>query len=401
MKSSLKKVQYSVQPDVMALPNLIEIQTKSYEEFLQTNILPEKRENVGLQTVFNEVFPLASYDENLVLEYMGYSLGVPKYDILECQRRGLTFAAPLKVHLRLRDHGNIKDETVYMGLMPLMTVTGTFIINGAERVIVSQLHRSPGICFENVVHPSGNILYSFRVIPYRGSWLEVMFDINDLLFIYIDRRKRRRKILATIFLRALGYGTNEEILDQFFARETVPLDARAGTFELIGRILARDVKDEKSGVIAARATEKVTKAILKKMEELGITSFELLKNATEESPIIKMLKKDPTDSQESALKDIYKKLRPGDPTTISNAKALIRRLFFDIKRYDLGRVGRYKLNQKLGLKITPEEIAVTTLKKEDILEAIRYLINLKKGEGKVDDIDHLGNRRVRSVGELL
>ncbi len=401
MKAPLKKVTYSAQPDTVELPNMIEIQTISYEEFLQTNILPEKRANLGLQAVFNEVFPIASYDENLVLEFMGYTLGVPKYDILECQRRGLTYAAPLKVHLRLRDHGNIKDETVYMGLMPLMSDTGTFIINGAERVIVSQLHRSPGICFENVVHPSGAVLYSFRIIPYRGSWLEVMFDINDLLFIYIDRRKRRRKILATIFLRALGYGINEEILDQFFARETVNLDARAGTFELIGRILARDIKDDKTNVIVAKATDKVTKAILKKMEEMGVKSFDLLKNATEESSIIKMLKKDPTDSQESALKDIYKKLRPGDPTTISNAKALIRRLFFDIKRYDLGKVGRFKLNQKLGLKVTPEELAVTTLKKEDILEAIRYLINLKGGEGKVDDIDHLGNRRVRSVGELL
>jgi DNA-directed RNA polymerase subunit beta len=401
MKPLTKRINFAAHEDVVDLPNLIEIQTKSYDEFLQAEILPEKRDDRGLQAVFTEMFPIASYDESLVLDYLGYSIGVPKYDVLECQRRGLTFAAPLKVILRLKDHGNIKDEVVYMGMIPLMTATGTFIINGAERVIVSQLHRSPGICFEQTLHPSGNTLYSFRIIPYRGSWIEVMFDINDIIHVYIDRRKGRRKLLATTFLRAIGYGTNEEILDQFFGREEIKLDSKVTTADILGKILAADVKDEKTGAILAKAAEKLTKSNLKRFEELNIKNILILKNASDDAPIIKMIRKDPIDSQEAALKDIYKKLRPGDPATTSNAKALIRRLFFDKKRYDLGRVGRFKLNQKLGMKLTDEELSVTTLRKEDVMRAMKYLLNLKNGEGRVDDIDHLGNRRVRSVGELL
>ncbi|HRZ87634.1 MAG TPA: DNA-directed RNA polymerase subunit beta, partial [bacterium] len=401
IKPITKRTSFAQIADVVDMPNLIEIQTQSYDEFLQADVLPEKRENKGLQAVFSEMFPITSYDESLLLDFVGYSIGVPKYDVLECCRRGLTFAAPLKVMLRLKDHGNIKDEVVYMGMIPLMTATGTFIINGAERVIVSQLHRSPGICFEQTLHASGNTLYSYRIIPYRGSWVEVMFDINDIIHVYIDRRKGRRKILATTFLRAIGYGTNEEILDQFYGREEIRLDAKLNPADLLGKILAADVKDEKTGAILAKAADKLTKTNLKRFEELNIVSIAILKNASDDSPIIKMIRKDPIDSQEAALKEIYKKLRPGDPATTSNAKALIRRLFFDKKRYDLGKVGRFKLNQKLGMKLTEDELAVTTLRKEDVMRAMKYLLNLKNGEGRIDDIDHLGNRRVRSVGELL
>ncbi|MFC2149700.1 DNA-directed RNA polymerase subunit beta [Candidatus Auribacterota bacterium] len=400
-KPLAKRSSFANIKDVVDIPNLIEIQTASYADFLQVDVLPEKMEVKGLHAVFNEIFPISSYDESLTISYLGYTIGVPKYDVVECQRRGLTYSAPLKVNFRLTDHGNIKDEVVYMGMIPLMTTTGTFVINGVERVIVSQLHRSPGICFEQEVHASGNTLSSFRIIPYRGSWLEVKFDINDHINAYIDRRKGRRKILATTFLRAIGYGTNEEILGQFFSKEAVKLDSKVNPADLSGKMLASDVKDEKTGAILARAADKITKGSIKRFEELNIKTIEILKNASDDSSIIKMIRKDPIDSQEAALKDIYKKLRPGDPATITNAKSLIRRLFFDKKRYDLGRVGRFKLNQKLSMKLSEDEFSVTTLRKEDIMKAIKYLLNLKEGEGRVDDIDHLGNRRVRSVGELL
>ncbi|MDP8263188.1 MAG: DNA-directed RNA polymerase subunit beta [Candidatus Ancaeobacter aquaticus] len=400
-KPITKRSSFAKFQDVVDMPHLIEMQINSYNDYLQVDTIPEKMENKGLQAVFNEILPVTSYDESLVLEYRGYTIGVPKYDLLECQRRGLTYSAPLKVNFRLKDHGAIKDEVVYMGMIPLMSPTGTFIINGAERVIVSQLHRSPGICFEQEAHPSGLTLFSLRIIPYRGSWLEVKFDMNDLMYAYIDRRKGRRKILATTFLRAIGYGTNDEILGQFFGKDEIKIDGKINSADLIGKILARDVKDDKSGAIISRAPDKITKVLLTRLEDLNIKTIEILKNANDESPIIKMMRKDPIDSQEAALKDIYKKLRPGDPATITNAKALIRRLFFDRRRYDLGRVGRFKLNQKLAMKLTEDELSLTTLRKEDIMRAIKYLLNLKNGEGKIDDIDHLGNRRVRSVGELL
>ncbi|MDX9703323.1 MAG: DNA-directed RNA polymerase subunit beta [Candidatus Auribacterota bacterium] len=385
---------------IIDIPNLVEVQTKSYNDFLQIDMLPEKRTYQGLQEVFKEIFPIKSYDESCTLDFVNYSLGVPKYDAEESKRRGVTFAAPLKVRLRLTEHDNVKEEDVYFGNIPLMTPKGTFIINGAERVIVSQLHRSPGICFEQTVHPRGTVLYSFRIIPYRGSWLEVQFDINRYIYIYMDRRRRRRKILVTVFLRALGYSENLDILELFHGVEEIDL-AKADPADVVGKILAADVKDDKEDVVILPELQKISKSILQKIKELGIRKIKIIKGGDEDSPIIKMLRKDSTKNQEDALKDIYRKLRPGDPATVPNAKALLHRLFFDPKRYDLSRVGRFKLNKKLGLEINEQEIQKITLEERDIVYALRYLINLTAGEGLIDDIDHLGNRRVRSVGELL
>jgi DNA-directed RNA polymerase subunit beta len=389
--------------EIIDLPNLIEVQVKSFNDFLQSNVLPEERENIGLQEVFNEIFPIKSYDEKTILEFLSYSLGVPKYSPEECIRRGITYSVTLKVKFRLTDETGIKEEEVYMGTIPIMTDKGTFIINGAERVVVSQLHRSPGICFEQDRHSRGSVIYSFRVIPYRGSWLEGAFDSNDLIHIYIDRKKRRRKILATTFIRALGYSSNSDIIEEFFEVKKVKVKGEKEFDKYVGRILAQDILDEKNGLVFGKAGEKLTTAMLKRMYDAKIDSFKIAEEADETSPIIKMLAKDPTDSYESALKDFYRKIRPGEPATIANARSAIMRLFFDPKRYNLGRVGRYKLNSKLGLNISDEILQVVTLTKEDVISALKYLIRLKRGDEQVsvDDIDHLGNRRVRSVGELI
>jgi DNA-directed RNA polymerase subunit beta len=389
--------------EIIDLPNLIEIQVKSFLEFLQADRLPEERENVGLQEVFTEIFPIKSYDEKTILEYISYNLGVPKYGPEESIRRGITYSVTLKVKFRLTDETGIKEEDVFMGTIPLMTDKGTFIINGAERVVVSQLHRSPGICFEQERHLRGSTLYTFRVIPYRGSWLEGAFDSNDLIHIYIDRKKRRRKILATTFIRALGYSTNADIIEEFFTVRKVKFKSEKEFEKLVGLILAQDVMDDKGGLLLGKAGEKLTTAMLKRMLDAKIDSFKIADDADETHPVIKMLAKDPTDSYESALKDFYRKIRPGEPATIANARSAIMRLFFDPKRYNLGRVGRYKLNSKLGLEVNDETLQTVTLTKEDIIHALKYLLRLKRGDDDVsiDDIDHLGNRRVRSVGELI
>ncbi|CCB86931.1 DNA-directed RNA polymerase subunit beta [Parachlamydia acanthamoebae] len=397
------RVSFVEKEEIIDLPNLIEIQVKSYNQFLQANLFPNERENIGLQEVFNEIFPIKSYDEKTTLEFLSYSLGVPKYIPDECIRRGISYNVTLKVKFRLTDETGIKEEEVYMGTIPVMTEKGTFIINGAERVVVSQLHRSPGICFEQERHMRGNWIYSFRIIPYRGSWLEGAFDSNDLIHIYIDRKKRRRKILATTFIRALGYSTNADIIEEFFSTRKIKLKNDKDLSDLVGKILAQDVLDEESGTVFGKAGEKLTTAMLKRMIDAGIDVIRIAEDADEASPIIKMLSKDPTDSYESALKDFYRKIRPGEPATLSNARSAIMRLFFDPKRYNLGRVGRYKLNSKLGLEIGDEQLKTVTLTKEDVIGALKYLISLKqnKEDTYVDDIDHLGNRRVRSVGELI
>ncbi|WP_349305714.1 DNA-directed RNA polymerase subunit beta [Parachlamydia sp. AcF125] len=397
------RVSFVEKEEIIDLPNLIEIQVKSYNQFLQANLFPNERESIGLQEVFNEIFPIKSYDEKTTLEFLSYSLGVPKYIPDECIRRGISYNVTLKVKFRLTDETGIKEEEVYMGTIPVMTEKGTFIINGAERVVVSQLHRSPGICFEQERHMRGNWIYSFRIIPYRGSWLEGAFDSNDLIHIYIDRKKRRRKILATTFIRALGYSTNADIIEEFFSTRKIKLKNDKDLSDLVGKILAQDALDEESGTVFGKAGEKLTTAMLKRMIDAGIEVIRIAEDADETSPIIKMLSKDPTDSYESALKDFYRKIRPGEPATLSNARSAIMRLFFDPKRYNLGRVGRYKLNSKLGLEIDDEQLKTVTLTKEDVIGALKYLISLKqnKEDTYVDDIDHLGNRRVRSVGELI
>jgi DNA-directed RNA polymerase subunit beta len=376
-------------------PNLIELQVDSYKEFLQEGVSPSKRKNTGLEAVFREVFPIPSYDEKMVLEYTGYDIGTPKLSSLEAQREGETFSAPLHVTFRFRDEKGTKEEKVYMGELPLMTPQGTFVINGAERVIVSQLHRSPGICFESNVHANGKILYSFRIIPDRGSWVEVQFDTNDLLYVYMDRRKRRRKFLATTFLRAMGYPSDKDIVGLFYTPQHLKLSGRLDEDELASKVLVEDIKDGE--IVLANAFEPLNKATIARLLAAGIAKVSVVDVSADET-IIKSLRKDPAHNEEEALKDIYRKLRPGDPPTVANAKSMLKRMFFDPKKYDLGRVGRHKINLKLNLNVADENRVMT---REDFVAAVRHLLELKREEGLVDDIDHLGSRRVRTVGELL
>jgi len=395
---------------VIAPPNLIELQTRSYKEFLQADCTPSKRHNVGLQAVFTEVFPIESYDGKCVLDFHSYEIGEPKVDWLECLREGLTYGAPLYVTFLLKEEKGTREEKVFMGELPLMTPQGTFVINGAERVIVSQLHRSPGLAFEATQHPNGKMLHSFRIIPDRGSWYEAQFDTSDMLYVYLDRKKRRRKFLTTTFFRALAFldgevkgkdapprGTDEEILRLFYDVEELSVKDAEKREDLPNKVLVEDAVDQDKGLVVARAFEPLSKAVVKQIAELGVAKIKVVDTTADDGIIIKCMKKDPAKNEEEALKDIYRRLRPGDPPTAANARALIKRLFFDPKRYDLGRVGRYKINQKLGLKGGDSRI----LTKLDLVAATKYLLRLKKNEGSLDDIDHLGSRRVRTVGELL
>jgi DNA-directed RNA polymerase subunit beta len=399
--------------EIIAPPNLIELQINSYKEFLQLETAPSRRKNIGLQAVFKEVFPIESYDGKCVLDFASYEIGEPKLDWLECLREGLTFGAPLYVTFQLKEEKSVKEEKVFMGELPLMTPQGSFVINGAERVIVSQLHRSPGLAFEATQHPNGKTLHSFRIIPDRGSWYEAQFDTNDLLYVYLDRKKRRRKFLTTTFFRALSFldgeapkgkdqdktrGSDEDILKLFYEIEELTIREAEKREDLPNKVLVEDALDPDKGIVVARAFEPLSKAVVKQIAEIGFTKIRVVDTTTDDGIVIKCLKKDPTKNEEEALKDIYRRLRPGDPPTAANARALIKRLFFDAKRYDLGRVGRYKINQKLGLKENDSRI----LTKEDLVAATKYLLRLKaKQEGSLDDIDHLGSRRIRTVGELL
>jgi DNA-directed RNA polymerase subunit beta len=393
-----ERINFGKLREVIQPPNLIEIQITSYLDFLQKGIPEKQRKPQGLEAVFREVFPILSYDERLTLEYVSYNLGDPKNTELECLREGITYSVPLYVKLRLREEDFIKDEDIYMGEIPMVTERGSFIINGAERVVVSQLHRSPGIAFEVTPHPNGKPLHSFRIIPDRGTWLEVQFDNNDLLYVYLDRRRRRRKFLITTMLRAIGYSSDIDLLNLFYEIKDLKV-AKALDLENVSTlVLVEDAIDAQKGVVLARAFEPLTKAIVRTFEKHDITTLRVIDTSIDEGAIIRALKKDPTRNEEEALKEIYKRLRPGEPPTTANAKALLKRLFFDPKRYDLGRVGRYKVNQKLGLKA---ELEQRILESADIVAATKYLVRLKRGVGVVDDIDHLGSRRVRTVGELL
>src|SRR5881397_165122 len=392
-----ERISFGKIKEIITPPNLIELQTNSYTEFLQLNVAPTRRKNMGLQAVFKEVFPIESYDGKCVLDYHSYDIGEPKNDWLESLREGITFGAPLYVTFLLKEEKGTKEEKVFMGELPLMTPQGTFVINGAERVIVSQLHRSPGLAFEATQHPNGKMLHSFRIIPDRGSWYEAQFDTSDLLYVYLDRKKRRRKFLTTTFFRALGYSSDADVLKLFYDIEELTVKAAENLDDIQNKVLIEDAIDQEKGIVVARAFEPLSKAVVKQIAELGVTKIRVVDTTIDDGIIIKCLKKDPTKNEEEALKDIYRRLRPGDPPTAANARALIKRLFFDPKRYDLGRVGRYKINQKLGLKDNDSRI----LTKEDLVAATKYLLRLKKGEGSLDDIDHLGSRRVRTVGELL
>ena len=449
--------------EVLEIPNLIEIQLDSYEKFLQKDIAAEKRDAMGLQAVFNSVFPIRDSHETTTLEFVKYDMGEPKNSEEECIVRGLTYAAPMKVTIRLvvwnidadtkaRDIRAVKEQDVYFGEIPLMTERGTFIINGTERVIVSQLHRSPGVYFDTDQSKTtigGNLSYTARVIPYRGSWLDFEFDHKELVYVRIDKKK---KIPVTLFLKALGY-SEKEILDYFYEIETIIVKDKRLFKEtalalLVGQKAPSDIINEKTDEVLVKKHKKITKAVIKKMEQANIheipvteddiigkvTSVDIIDPKTKEvlipinkeitaddlenivekkvksfeilfidnlnvSPSLRnTMNIDKVSTKEEALIEIYRKLRPGDPPTIEFAETLIQNMFFSPERYDLSRVGRLKINHRLALDVA---LDMTILRREDIIEVVRQLLKLKDARGPGDDIDHLGNRRVRTVGELL
>ena len=393
-----KRINFGQLKEVIQPPNLIENQIDSFTEFLQMELAPTQRKQVGLEAVFSEVFPIESYDSRCHLEYVSYNVTPPRETEIEAIREGVTYSVSLYVKLRLREEDHIKDEEIYMGELPMISERGSFIINGAERVIISQLHRSPGIAFEESVHTSGKVLHAFRIIPDRGTWLEVQFDQNDLLYVYLDRRRRRRKFLLTTLLRAMGYSSDAEILNLFYELDEITVADALKRDSVSNLVLTEDIVDADKGVVLARAFEPLTKTIVRSFEKAGLKKVVTIDTTVDDGAIIRCLKKDPTQNEEEALKDIYKRLRPGEPPTTANAKALLKRLFQDPRRYDLGRVGRYKLNQKLAMDT---DLDFRVIGAEDVVEATKYLTRLKRGDGMLDDIDHLGSRRVRTVGELL
>ena len=481
-KKRIRK-DFGKRPPVLGVPNLLTIQTDSYEGFLQAGIAPGERREIGLEAALKSVFPIKSHSGNAELEYVSYHFGEPAFDERECRQRGMSYGAPLRVKVRLVIYDKdspaskkvpklVKEQEVYMGEIPLMTETGTFIVNGTERVIVSQLHRSPGVFFDHdkgKQHSSGKLLFNARVIPYRGSWLDFEFDPKEVLFTRIDRR---RKLPVTILLRALGY-TNEEMLDIFFEHnvfhlgkeghaelalvperlrgETLNFDLVAGNKVLVekdkritarhvrelnnakvtslevpddymvGRILATDVVDEKTGELLASANDELTVELIEAFRKAGIdTIVTLFVNDLDRGPYISnTLRVDPTHTQLEALVEIYRMMRPGEPPTKEAAQNLFNNLFFTFERYDLSTVGRMKFNRRVGrsevtgpavlydqkyFSSRKDEEAARLVAEQgdtsDILDVLKVLIEIKNGHGTVDDIDHLGNRRVRSVGEM-
>ncbi len=461
-EKKLIRKSFAKRPSILKVPYLLEIQKDSYRKFLQLDVPPEQRIDQGLQAAFKSVFPIESYNGNVALEFVSYELGTPQFDVKECQQRGLIYAAPLRALLRLvvfdKDEAtgaktvrDIKEQKVYMGEIPLMTDHGTFIINGTERVVVSQLHRSPGVFFEHdfgKTHSSGKLLFSARIIPYRGSWLDFEFDPKDYLYVRIDRR---RKLPATILLRALGM-TTEEILRTFFEMDTfhltkgeirldlVPNRLRGMQLDfdiktpkgellveagrritgrhvrelerarlkqivvpvsfLVGRALAEDLIHPQTGELLARANDLLTQEIVERATGAGLTQLKTIyTNDLDQGPFVsETLRIDPTRDALEAQIEIYRMMRPGEPPTKDAAQTLFHNLFFSPDRYDLSAVGRMKFNRRVG-RDTDEGPGILT--KEDIVDVMRILIELKNGKGEVDDIDHLGNRRVRSVGELV
>jgi DNA-directed RNA polymerase beta subunit len=456
-----KRLNFGKVPPILDIPNLIEIQKRSFEKFLQKDTPADKKEDSGLQAAFLSVFPILDYNETASIEFLGYTLGEPKFSIRDCLQKGITYAAPLKIKVKLnlwefelkgsKRLKESREEDVYVGEMPLMTDTGTFVINGTERVVVSQLHRSPGVFFSHdkgKTHASGRLLYSARIIPSRGSWLDFEFDTKDLLYVRIDRR---RKLPATIVLKALGY-SNEDLLKIFYPIEAINIQGNKFTRalsevlaglkssvsitapdtkeliikegskitrgaikrmdaagiktipisreDIVGRITLKDIIDPSTGEVVLEGNEIITEDAFNKILSFKIDSLSLLfiDNVHYLPSLRDTLLTDKVSTQEEALIEIYKKLRPGEPPTLAAAKDLFSGLFFDPKRYDLSPVGRLKLNKRLNI-VVPLETRILT--DNDIVEIVRYLFNLRTGKGEVDDIDHLGNRRVRRVGELL
>ncbi|MDE2255320.1 MAG: DNA-directed RNA polymerase subunit beta, partial [Betaproteobacteria bacterium] len=457
-KKRIRK-SFGTRQGVIEVPYLLATQLESYESFLQKDKPIDKRKDEGLQAAFTAIFPIVSHNQNVRMEFQGYNLARPAFDMRECQQRGLTYASALRAKVRLivmdREAAKptikeVKEQEVYMGEIPLMTDKGSFIINGTERVIVSQLHRSPGVFFEHdkgKTHSSGKLLFSARIIPYRGSWLDFEFDPKDILYFRVDRR---RKMPVTILLKALGLN-NEQILAHFFSFDRADLMDQGAMMEfvpehfkgevarfdivdksgnvvvakdkrvtarhlrtledsgtqrisvpedfLIGKVLARNVVSEDTGEIVALANEELTEALLKKMRDAGIRRIEtLFTNDLDQGPFISQtLRMDETPDQLSAKVAIYRMMRPGEPPTEDAVESLFKRLFFDADAYDLSRVGRMKFNRRLGREEIEGEMV---LSHDDIMAVIKMLVELRNGRGEVDDIDHLGNRRVRCVGEL-
>ena len=384
-------------------PNLLDIQVKSFEEFVQRDVARNKRENKGLQEVFTNNFPIFDNKEFYRLDFVDFHIEKSRFSIQECQERGLTYSSPLKAKLRLstkddetEEYVNSIEQEVYLGNLPFMTKKGTFVINGAERVVVSQLHRSPGVAFGQTRHPNGTPIYSARIIPFRGSWVEFATDINHVMYVYIDRRK---KFPATTLLRALNYTTDEEILNLFNLVEDVDVK-KLDPENYHGRISAEDVIDMDTGEIFVTKDDELTEEIIDNIKASDIKKIKIITGDTntEQDLILNTLRKDPSISKEEALFAIYRQLRTGEAPDVETAEALIEKLFFNPKRYDLGEVGRFRMNDKLGLDI-PKDTRVLTV--EDIVAIMRSIILLKNGNVSVDDIDHLGNRRVRTVGEQL
>ncbi|MEL0004323.1 MAG: DNA-directed RNA polymerase subunit beta [Opitutales bacterium] len=412
--------------EVIDPPNLIQNQIDSFHSYLQRDVPPTHRQHDGLEAVFRETFPILSYDEKSRLEYVSYSIGESKLTEMDCIDQKCTYSAPLHVKLRLRleVEGQNKpfysEEEIFMGELPIITERGSFIINGAERVVISQLHRSPGISFEESIHTSGKTLHGFRIIPDRGTWIEAQFDQHDLLYVYLDRRRRRRKFLITTFLRALmdwdpekDKDSDQKILELFYSIETLSIDDLIQKDNVSNFVLVEPMFDRAKGVVLAKAFEPLTKTYLRAFQKAGEKTLRAIDTSVDDGAIIRCLKKDTSKNKEEALKEIYKKLRPGEPPHKANAEALLTRLFLDPKRYDLAKVGRHMLNLKLNLE-SPLDVRITTV--EDLVAATRKLTDLKRGKSDeqkaredagsifdmgIDDIDHLGNRRVRTVGELL
>ena len=452
---------FGKRPSILDAPYLLAIQVESYRDFLQAEARPGRRVVRGLHAAFESVFPIVSYSGDAALEYVSYKLGEPLFDVKECHLRGMTYAASLRVKLRLvlydkeasgpeKVTKEIKEQEVYMGEIPLMTETGTFIINGTERVIVAQLHRSPGVFFEHdrgKTHSSGKLLFSARVIPYRGSWLDFEFDPKDLVYVRIDRR---RKLPATVLLRALGLSTGE-ILDIFFEKNSFSINEEGLSFELVperlrgetaqfdikdrkgklvveagrritarhinlmakagleqlevedeyafGKIIAHDVIDESTGEVVLSANDEITEEALQKIRAMGVQSIDTLYvNDVDRGPYISAtLNIDQTRNAIEAQVEIYRMMRPGEPPTKDAAQTLFNNLFFSPERYDLSAVGRMKFNRRVGRE---DVQGPGVLSKGDIVDVLRELIKIKNGDGLVDDIDHLGNRRIRSVGEM-
>jgi len=402
LSSNVTYQNFSKLESVIPIPDLLDIQLASFEDFLQEDVLPEKREIKGLEAVFKNMFPVEDTHRNYVLEYKHYYLGLPKYTVKECLERRISYALPLKIRFVL----NITDENdrsqyiqsieqdVFFGNIPFMTKSGTFVINGAERVIVSQLQRSPGVFFDQNFHPNGTKIFQARIIPFRGSWVDFTTDIYDCIYAIIDRR---RKFPATLLLRALGFSTNKDIFSSFGLTKKIKLSNKS---KIIGKSLLEDIVNKKTGEVIFESDEIIDDEILKKLNKLGFSDIEVISDpdSLDVQMINNTLQKDPTRSSEQALMLLYQHLRTGEAPTVDVARKFIEKMFFSTKKYDLGAVGRYRINKKFDLHASLNEPVLT---KDDFINVFKYLMSMRNGEKGPDDIDHLGNRRIRTVGEQL